>query len=168
MPYVSGAAIASEGAGNTEEEEHGEGCVFCTLLSSDEPEDSTYVLRRGTTAAALMNAYPYASGHLMVMPIRHVGELSDLAAKESQELWALLIDAVAALHGAYAPDGINVGANLGRAAGAGIPGHLHLHAVPRWLGDTNFMTSIAETRVLPESLSVSWTRLRQAWPPARD
>ena len=141
-----------------------EGCVFCALIASDEPDSETFVLWRGDHTAALLNAFPYTSGHLMVMPRAHVGELEDLDAATSAELWAGVTDAVRALKKAYRPEGVNVGINLGTAAGAGMPGHLHVHALPRWLGDSNFMTSVAEARVMPEALSVTWEKLRKAWP----
>ena len=102
----------------------------------------------------------------MVMPYREVAALEDLTPAEHTELWVGVRDAVVALKAAYAPDGVNVGINLGEAAGAGVPGHLHVHCLPRWAGDTNFMTSVAEVRVLPESLDVSWQKLRAAWPVA--
>ena len=102
----------------------------------------------------------------MVMPYREVAALEDLTAGEHAELWSGVRDAVVALKAAYAPDGVNVGMNLGQAAGAGVPGHLHVHCLPRWAGDTNFMTSVAEIRVLPESLDVSWQKVRAAWPVA--
>jgi ATP adenylyltransferase len=117
----------------------------------------------GAHTLAVLNAYPYASGHLMVMPIRHVRSLGDLTEDEASELWSALRKGAAALEEAYSPEGINLGANLGRAAGAGIPRHLHLHAVPRWVGDTNFMTSVANARVLPEALDASWERLHHVW-----
>jgi ATP adenylyltransferase len=139
-----------------------DGCVLCAITGSG--ADDADVIWRGTTCAAVLNAYPYTSGHLMVMPTRHVGELELLTAEETAELWAAVTDAVVALKAAYRPGGINVGANLGRAAGAGVPGHLHIHALPRWDGDTNFMTSVAETRVLPEALPDSLAKLRAAWP----
>ncbi|MHB1508457.1 MAG: HIT family protein [Acidimicrobiales bacterium] len=141
----------------------GAACVFCTIASSELPEASTYVVWSSRTVVAVLNAYPYAPGHLLVMPRRHLGELADLEDDESASLWTSVKAAAAAVKSAYAPDGLNVGINLGRAAGAGIPLHLHVHVVPRWYGDTNFMTATAETRVLPESLSVSWQRLRASW-----
>jgi ATP adenylyltransferase len=98
------------------------------------------------------------------MPRRHVGDLGDLDPQESIELWEATRQSVAAIQRAYAPDGLNLGANLGRAAGAGIPRHVHLHVLPRWVGDTNFMTAVAATRVLPEPLPDSWAKLRAAWP----
>ncbi len=100
----------------------------------------------------------------LVLPLRHVGALGDLADEESREVWGATQDAVAAIEGAYNPDGLNLGANLGRAAGAGIPSHVHMHVLPRWSGDTNFMTSIAATRVMPETLQVAWQKLSKAWP----
>jgi ATP adenylyltransferase len=139
-------------------------CVFCRLAGSGPPSEDNLVVWRGSLTFVVMNAYPYASGHVMVLPLRHVGPLAELTATESAELWSATQEAVAAIEGAFEPDGLNVGANLGRAAGAGLPGHLHLHVLPRWSGDTNFMTSVAETRVLPETLQLSWKRLTDAWP----
>ena len=115
------------------------------------------------TMVAILNAYPYSSGHLLVMPRRHARELEDLTREEAAHLWEAVHDSVAAVKAAYRPDGLNLGVNLGRAGGAGIPAHLHVHVVPRWIGDTNFMTATAEVRVLPEALPVSWKRLRAAW-----
>jgi ATP adenylyltransferase len=126
--------------------------------------DGRHVVWKGERAAVVLNAYPYTSGHVMVVPVRHVDELEELAAEESVEVWAAATDAVRALKIAYRAQGVNVGANLGAAAGAGLPGHLHVHVLPRWSGDTNFMTSVAETRVLPEALDVTLEKLRSAWP----
>jgi ATP adenylyltransferase len=114
--------------------------------------------------SALLNAYPYNSGHLLVMPNRAVPALDDLTEDEETALWRTVRHGVTAITAAYAPEGVNVGLNLGRAAGAGVPDHLHVHCLPRWSGDTNFMTAVAETRVLPEPLDVTWRRLRDAWP----
>lgn len=167
MAYVSGV---TEGAGAVERgsqvgtgDDRG-GCVFCAILASPGGEGSAHVVWRGSGCAALLNAYPYAAGHMLVMPTRHVGELGDLGAAEAAELWGAMRAAVVALRVAYSPEGLNVGFNLGRAAGAGIPDHLHAHVVPRWVGDTNFMTTLAECRVLPETLAVTGERLRAAWP----
>ena len=140
-----------------------EACVFCRILASDDPPESTYVVWRDDRCAAVLNAYPYTSGHLMVMPVRHVAGPDDLDAEEAAALWGAVAHAVRALRAAYRPDGLNLGANLGRAAGAGIPDHLHMHCVPRWAGDTNFMTTVAETRVLPESLPATYKKVRNAW-----
>lgn len=142
----------------------GDACLFCRILASDAADEERHVLWTGERCAALLNAYPYTSGHLMVLPRRHAGELESLDAGEASELWSAVTDAVRALKVAYAPGGINVGVNLGRAAGAGVPGHLHVHCLPRWNADTNFMTSVADARVLPEALSVSWRKLYAAWP----
>lgn len=141
-----------------------DGCVFCGILESGLPDEETYVLWRGERTVAILNAYPYTSGHLLLLPVRHLGGLSDLTDDESDELFRTARLGVAALEAAYRPEGVNLGANLGAAAGAGVPGHLHLHALPRWAGDTNFMTTVAEARVLPEPLSTTWEKLRAAWP----
>ena len=146
--YVTGADAAPE-----------DGCVLCGVL-----DEADAVVWRGPRTAVVLNAYPYTSGHVMAMPLRHTSELEELSGEEASELWGAVTDAVRAVKAAYHPHGLNVGANLGRSAGAGLPTHLHLHVVPRWDGDTNFMTAVAETRVLPESLHVSADRLRAAWP----
>jgi ATP adenylyltransferase len=140
-------------------------CVFCRILASGLPDDETNIVWRDRSGlvVALLNAYPYSTGHVMVMPVRHVGELETLEGDEAATLWAGVTAAVGAQKRAYWPEGLNVGVNLGRAAGAGVPGHLHVHVLPRWLGDSNFMTSVADTRVLPEALSVSAAKLRDAW-----
>jgi len=134
------------------------------LADGDHPDDETYVVHRGPTCFAVMNVYPYSNGHLMVLPRRAVAELGDLAMDEHEELWSMVRDAVIAVQAALKPGGVNVGLNIGRAAGAGIPDHLHVHVVPRWLGDTNFTTTVANIRVLPETLTDSWARIREAWP----
>jgi ATP adenylyltransferase len=141
-------------------------CVFCGIVSSRLPDEETHVVWRHPAgiAVALLNAYPYSSGHLMVLPVRHEPALEDLDEDEAPAVWQGIAEAVRALKAAYRPDGLNIGANLGRPAGAGIPGHFHVHVLPRWNGDTNFMTSVADTRVLPEALSVSAARIRKAWP----
>jgi ATP adenylyltransferase len=137
--------------------------VFCGILGSGLEDAETKVVWRGERVVALLNAYPYTSGHVLVLPVRHVGELEDLEG-DATELWATVTAGVRAIKAAYRPEGLNVGANLGRAAGAGVPGHFHVHLLPRWNGDTNFMTSVAEVRVLPESLDATWEKLRTAWP----
>jgi len=139
-------------------------CVFCRLAASGAPSEDNLVVWRGELAFVVMNAYPYASGHVLVLPLRHVSALADLTPAESAELWSATQHAVTGIETAYEPDGLNMGANLGRAAGAGLPAHVHLHVLPRWSGDTNFMTSVAETRVMPEALQLSWKRLSDAWP----
>ncbi len=150
----------------TEDERRGDdgGCVFCRLAGSGPPSAETGVVWRGDATFAVLNAYPYASGHMLVLPLRHLAELEELTDAESAELWEAARAAAAAITAAYAPDGLNMGANLGRAAGAGIPRHLHLHVLPRWSGDTNFMTSVAGVRVMPEPLEAAWYRITSAWP----
>jgi ATP adenylyltransferase len=155
------ASVASHG-----DDGDATGCVFCRILGSGEPDDATLVVWRGDRCVALLNLFPYTSGHLMLLPVRHVGELEDLTAEESAEVWAAMADGVRALKAAYRPDGINVGINLGRAAGAGIPGHFHVHCLPRWAADSNFMTAVAEARVLPEALPATYDKVRSAWPGA--
>lgn len=142
------------------------GCVFCSMLGSGLPDDEIHIVWRhpGGRVVVFLNAYPYTSGHIMAMPVRHVGDLEDLDADEAAELWEAVGLGVRALKKAYKPEGVNLGANLGRAAGAGVPGHLHMHVLGRWTGDTNFMTTVADARVLPEPLSDSAAKLRQAWP----
>ena len=139
------------------------GCVICRLI--DAPDDvEALVLERTSHTITVMNLYPYGSGHLMVAPLDHVASIDDLTDEANVELARAQVRAVQAIRRAYEPDGINLGANLGRAAGAGVPGHVHVHVLPRWNGDTNFMTSIAEVRVLPESLRVGYDKLKAVWP----
>jgi ATP adenylyltransferase len=147
-----------------DEAHDGPACVFCRILQSGLPDDETFILWRGEHTFAILNAFPYTSGHLMVMPLRHVGELDELTDDEGDELFRAARTATAAVKGAYQPGGFNLGANLGRAGGAGVPGHLHVHVLPRWAGDTNFMTAVADTRVLPETLGTTWKKLKEAWP----
>jgi ATP adenylyltransferase len=153
--YVSGPAANPS--------THPGDCVFCRILASGLSDEDAFILWRGDRTFAILNAYPYTTGHLMVMPTRHASDLEELAADEATELWAGVTEAVRALKAAYGPDGINLGANLGRAAGAGVPGHFHIHVLPRWAGDTNFMTSVASARVLPEALPATWGKLHAAW-----
>jgi ATP adenylyltransferase len=132
-------------------------CIFCT---ASEPGHDELVLARGRVSYVILNLYPYNNGHLMVVPIRHAPNLATLSAGEQAELMRLTRHAEMALTEAYAPHGINIGINLGKPAGAGVLDHLHVHLVPRWNGDTNFMTAIGNTRVLPEDLSASAAKLR--------
>ena len=138
--------------------------LFEGIEQSGLGDDETYICWRGDTCFALLNAYPYTSGHLMVLPKRGVARLDGLTAEESAELWAGVQAAVQAVEAAFRPHGVNVGMNLGQAAGAGVPDHLHVHVLPRWSADTNFTTTVANTRVLPEALVDTWRALRDAWP----
>lgn len=140
------------------------GSLFERILGSGLPDDESFVVHRGERCSSILNAYPYTSGHVLVVPNRAVAELEELDDADGVSLWLEVRDAVVAIKRAYRCDGVNVGMNLGRAAGAGVPDHLHVHVLPRWSGDTNFMTAVAETRVLPETLSESWRKLRDAWP----
>ena len=133
-------------------------CVFCDAVAG--PEPSRLTLHRGDRCFVILNKYPYSNGHLMVVPRRHIGKLFEAAPDELTELMALTRTAEMALSEAYTPDGLNVGMNLGRPAGAGVVGHLHIHVVPRWNGDTNFMTVTADTRVVPEEPAQTVERLR--------
>ncbi|MDY7103521.1 MAG: HIT domain-containing protein [Actinomycetota bacterium] len=164
--YVAAAGEAAvvrrqtgEGTGGV-----GEGSLFERILAADVPDSESYVVWRGSACAALLNIYPYTNGHLMVLPRRAVVDVGELSEVEASELWWGIRSAVAAVRAAYSPDGVNVGMNLGEAAGAGIPDHLHVHVLPRWAGDTNFMTAVAQTRVMPEALGDTWSKLRAAWP----
>ena len=139
-----------------------EGCVFCSEAAG-ELGDRSLVVHRGERAFVLLNKFPYASGHLMVAPVRHIPALGDLDDDESAEIHALTVQAVATLQTAYAPEGFNVGWNLGEVAGGSIAGHLHEHIVPRWGGDTNFMPVLADVKVLPEHLAATRARLTELW-----
>ena len=139
-----------------------DGCLFCTLLTSDDEE--AFMLERAELTFTVLNAFPYNPGHLMVAPVRHEGELEALTPEEGIALFAALQRALRALKEVSHPHGLNLGINLGRVAGAGVPGHLHVHALPRWDGDSNFMTTVAEARVLSEDLHATWSKLRSAWP----
>jgi ATP adenylyltransferase len=138
------------------------GCVFCDAPAGDDEEK--LVVRRGGRAFVLLNKFPYSSGHLMVAPFRHVGELPDLSDDEALEVHHLASQGLAALAQVYGPQGFNLGWNLGRIAGAGVVDHVHLHVVPRWAGDTNFMPVLADVKVLPEHLAETRRRLAEAWP----
>jgi ATP adenylyltransferase len=136
------------------------GCLFCRLPG--ESDEAAFVLERGTLAFSVLNRFPYTTGHLMVSQYRHVADLADLTAAEVEEMWILMARARRACGKAMGPDGFNLGANLGRVAGAGVPDHLHFHLVPRWAGDTSYITTVGETRVIPEDLTTTWRLLREA------
>ena len=138
------------------------GCVFC--LARDGDDDERLVVHRGARAFVVLNKFPYSSGHVMIAPARHVGELGDLDDDEALEIHRLATGALAALAATLGPDGHNLGWNLGRVAGAGVVDHVHLHVVPRWAGDTNFMPVLADVKVLPEHLSATRRKLADAWP----
>ncbi len=135
-------------------------CVFCDALESRKPDREKLVLHVGRLGAVLMNKYPYGHGHLLVMPLRHVSDLTDLSAEENAELSSLMQGCLRTLREAFNPEGFNLGLNLGRAAGAGIEEHLHWHVVPRWFGDVNFMALLAEVRSIPQHIAATYDELR--------
>ena len=139
---------------------HGEGCVFCALPARGDDEQ-TFILHRAALNFVVLNIYPYTSGHLMVVPFEHTADFAGLRKETSDELMDLAKRAQGVLQEVYRPHGFNLGVNLGQAAGAGVSDHLHLHVLPRWGGDANFMTTVGETRVLPEDLRTTYERLRE-------
>ena len=139
-----------------------EGCVFCSEAGGELGGESLLV-HRGVAALALLNKYPYSSGHFMAAPVRHVGSFAELTDEEALEIHRIARAGIDALGRVYGPDGFNVGWNLGRVAGAGIVDHVHLHVVPRWSGDTNFMPVLADVKVIPEHLLETRDRLQEAW-----
>ena len=153
MAYVASAGESAPTATS--------GCIFCDALAGGD-DRRTLVLLRSPHAFLILNKYPYASGHVMAALSRHVGSLEEATPEELAQVMHLVQVAARALGRAYHPDGLNVGLNQGRLAGAGVPGHLHMHVVPRWSGDSNFMTVVGETRVLPENLDTTYDRLLEA------
>ena len=148
-------------------------CVFCNIIASADyaiahgmdplqADKASHIVLRGRHIYTCLNAFPYASGHLLLVPYQHTDSLAKLPVETAHELIETAQRMETALRAVYNPDGLNMGLNLGKAAGAGVAAHMHLHALPRWVGDTNFMTVTAETRVLPEMLDDSWLRLRDA------
>ncbi len=137
-------------------------CVFCAAARTRD-DHAAYVIHRAERNYIILNRFPYTSGHIMVVPYAHVATLEELPEEALTEMILLAQRCERALRAVYKPEGMNLGINLGKSAGAGIAGHLHLHALPRWTGDTNFMTVVGETRVLPEDLEVTWERLRGAF-----
>lgn len=146
------------------EEPAGQGSIFTRILRSGLTDIEAHIVHRGECCFAILNAYPYGTGHTLVLPYREVADLEALEPDESADLWATVTDAVRAVKAAYHPEGVNVGINLGRPAGGSISEHLHVHVVPRWTGDANFMTAIANTRTLPEPIEDTAAKIRAAWP----
>ena len=162
--YVSSVPPAS----SADDGATGSSSVFSRILESGLPDEETHIVHRGQRVFALLNAYPYATAHTLVLPYREVADLEELTDEEHDELWATVTDVVRAIKAAYGPEGINVGLNLGRPAGGSVSEHLHVHVVPRWTGDTNFMTATANTRTIPEALPATAARVRAAWPAGTD
>ena len=149
-------------------------CVFCNMVAAvdyavahgtpaEEAEKAVYIIARSSHCFLCLNAFPYSTGHVLIVPYRHVDSLAALPKEDADELMHFAQKVETTLRSVYHPGGMNFGLNLGEAGGAGIAGHIHMHALPRWIGDTNFMTVTAETRVLPETLEISWARIRASW-----
>jgi ATP adenylyltransferase len=145
-----------------ENSEQEEGCVFCNAQAKEDSE-ANLIAFRGQRAFVILNLYPYTSGHLMVIPFEHVATFEELTSATRSEMMELTSQCMLVLRKTYHPQGFNMGANIGEAAGAGVPGHVHIHIVPRWGGDTNFMSTLGETRVLPESIEVTYRRVREGF-----
>ncbi|PYX31744.1 MAG: HIT family hydrolase [Acidobacteria bacterium] len=145
--YVSDAAPAT-------------GCIFCD--APKQADEESFIVHRGKNCYVILNTFPYTNGHVMIVPYAHLDELHKLPLAAAQEMMTLTQEMEVVLRDLYRPDGINLGMNLGKAAGAGIAGHIHMHILPRWIADANFVSVIGETRVLPETLNVTWARVRKA------
>jgi ATP adenylyltransferase len=155
-------------------ETDGPECIFCNMIAAvdyaieygmpaAEAEKAAHLLVRGPSCFLCLNAFPYSTGHILIVPYRHVDSLAALPSADASEMMSLAQQVDSVLRAVYHPSGLNFGLNLGEAGGAGIAEHIHMHALPRWLGDTNFMTAIADTRVLPETLDTTWQKIRDAW-----
>ncbi|MGB9726007.1 MAG: HIT family protein [Fervidicoccaceae archaeon] len=139
------------------------GCIFCEMLNNGKSDRENLIVYRGRKVFVVLNRYPYTSGHFMIVPYRHVPTPEELDEEERMEIMDVVSLSVKALKLSYRPDGINMGINLGRAAGAGVEGHMHIHVVPRWIGDANFMSVVGGVRVISESLETSYEKLREAF-----
>ena len=139
-----------------------EGCIFCNALAQPDNEKNL-IIKRGKSAFVILNLYPYTSGHIMVAPMAHQPSLEFLEPDSRAEMMELVSESIVVLKNIYHPQAFNVGANIGEAAGAGEPGHVHLHIVPRWAGDTNFMSTLGDTRVLPEALDKTYKRIKDGF-----
>lgn len=145
--YISGAAKSA-------------GCVFCEILKSPASDEEKFILKRARFNFVILNIYPYTSGHLMIVPYDHMATLDDADKATTDEMMELTKSAQTAISEVYAPDGINLGMNLGKAAGAGVDSHFHMHILPRWVGDVNFMTAVGQTRTIPETLHTTFDKLK--------
>jgi len=137
------------------------GCIFCQVLEARN-DAKTHIAHRGKHCFVILNTYPYTPGHVMVVPYQHLDELQKLPVEASHEMMGLSQRMEGVLRLLYKPDGVNLGMNIGKAAGAGVAGHIHMHVLPRWVADANFVSVIGETRVLPETLEVTWGRIKEA------
>lgn len=135
-------------------------CIFCSIIENSASDEDLFILKRAEFNFVILNAYPYISGHLMVVPYDHVSTLSGCSKAVSDEMMDLTKLAEAAITEVYRPNGVNVGMNIGKAAGAGVDAHIHMHVLPRWIGDSNFLTTVGQTRSIPESLAVTYQKLK--------
>jgi ATP adenylyltransferase len=149
-----------KGAGADEADETAPACIFCALGADKSDDERNLVVHRARCNYIVLNRYPYTNGHILIIPYEHTSELDAVSKPATDEMMDLAKQAQGVLRAAYRPDGFNLGMNLGRAAGAGVAGHVHLHVLPRWTGDANFMSNIGETRVLPEDLRTTYEKLR--------
>ncbi|GER80191.1 MAG: HIT domain-containing protein [Anaerolineales bacterium] len=140
-----------------------DGCVFCNALAKTEDNSKNLIVHRGQRAFVIVNLFPYTNGHLMVAPMDHKASLELLDSETRAEMMELSSQAIVILKNIYHPQAFNVGANIGKAAGAGVPDHVHMHIVPRWAGDSNFMSILGETRVLPETIDETYKRVKEGW-----
>ncbi|MCD6401809.1 MAG: HIT domain-containing protein [Anaerolineales bacterium] len=145
-----------------QENKQDDGCVFCKAAQQQDNEHNL-IIYRGKNAFVILNRYPYTSGHAMVVPNQHESDLTSLSSETRAEMMELVSKCMQVLRESYHPEGFNVGANIGYAAGAGIPQHVHIHIVPRWSGDTNFISTLSNTRVIPEALADTYWRIRETW-----
>ena len=150
--YVSAGGVGQESPGSV--------CVFCEIQKDPDRDDANFVLKRAPHNYVVLNIYPYISGHLLIIPNQHLGELDTAAKETTDELMDLTKRCQTALREVYKPAGFNVGMNLGRGGGAGIVDHIHMHIMPRWIGDTNFISTVGETRVIPEDLATTYRKLK--------
>jgi len=135
------------------------GCVFCNILINSASDEENFILRRAEFNFVILNVYPYTSGHLLIVPYEHFSTLDQAGKQTTDEMMDLAKSAQSAIYDAYNPDGLNLGMNLGKAAGAGVADHFHMHLMPRWVGDVNFMTAVGETRTIPETLPQTYKKL---------
>ena len=147
--YITGSGSAKSG-----------GCVFCDILNNPASDEENFILHRAEFNFVILNIYPYGTGHLMILPFAHLGNLGDADKNTTDEMMDLTKQATRALTEIYQPEGFNLGMNLGKAGGAGVAGHFHMHVLPRWFGDVNFMTAIGQTRAIPESLRTTYDKLK--------
>ncbi len=162
--FAGGQGNAADGLPSVQVDPDDERTLFEALEQSDHPDEETYIVWRGERCFAILNVFPYTPGHLMVLPKRAERSMEDLDEETFAELWRSVRSATVAVKVAFGPHGVNIGINDGEAGGGSVPDHLHVHVVPRWRSDTNFITTTANARVLPVALSDTWKRLRQSWP----